>query len=103
MDDGFVVLTKDDHDADLLFHGAAKNDLLNNDFNTIMPPEIRAKKTVLLFNVDDYVYKNNEEQIKEEIRGLNSWARDEIKEVYKFPNSNTLKITFGQTLLQTKH
>lgn len=96
-DDGYGILTKDDYDADQVFQKNTLKDLHNFNFTPIVPPEIKTKKTVILFNVDEFVYENDAESIKEEIENKNSWATGEVAEVYRFPNSRTLKVTFTQT------
>lgn len=51
---------------------------------------------MLIFRVDNYTFANNEEDIKEEILTHNEWV-EEISQIYKFPNSNTLKISFNES------
>lgn len=46
--------------------------------------------------MDNYIFAHNVNEIREEIIDRNEWA-EEISQVYKFPNSNTLKITFEET------
>ena len=97
--DGFVVLTVDEHSADSLFLHDTKNELMSKDFSPIMPPEMRAKKSIIIPRVDDVIYEETVVDIGEELIRENTWMGEikEIEDVYKFPNSPTLKITFSQT------
>ena len=66
--DGFVVLTVDEHSADSLFLHDTKNELMSKDFSPIMPPEMRAKKSIIIPRVDDVIYEQNVVDIGEELR-----------------------------------
>ena len=63
----------------------------------LMPPELRAKKSVIIPGVEDVIWEYNDEGIMAEIETRNTWIRDELESVYKFPNTQTLKLTFTQT------
>ncbi|MPC43095.1 hypothetical protein E2C01_036732 [Portunus trituberculatus] len=54
--------------------------------------ELRSRRTVLCFQLDDFVYRHEVEELREEVEWVQDWAK--IQEVYKFPTSNTVKITF---------
>lgn len=96
-ENGFVVTTKDDQDTDLFFDSRTQEELGSYGFTSVTPPELKAKKSILLFKVDDYVYEKRVEDIKSELEEKNPWAKDQVEEVFKFEKSNTLKITFKQT------
>lgn len=53
--DGFVILTSLDHEADIIFDIKCHEELKQAQFTPIMPPELRAKRTVLLFGVEPHV------------------------------------------------
>ncbi len=101
--DGFVVLTINENSADCIFKKETKLDLSSHDFLPVLPPELRAKKSVIIPRVDDVVYEKNTVDIGEELIRHNSWiGEDDLEDVYKFPNSPTLKLTFTQTTLAKK-
>ena len=96
VSDGFVVITTSVNDQEKLFQGVTLNALEANGFYPQMPPELNAKRSVLLFNVDHHIYKNEEEEMKAEIESLNDWTSNQIVKIIKFQNSRTIKITFTQ-------
>ena len=101
--DGFAVLTLNEQHADNIFATDTKNELTGNDFTPVMPPDLRAKKSVIIPRVDDLIYERNVVDIGQELINENNWiSEDEIENIYKFPNSPTLKITFSLTTLAKK-
>ncbi len=52
--------------------------------------------------MDDVIYERSLDDVGEEITKINSWIRDELESVFKFPKSNTIKLTFTQTQLAKK-
>ena len=101
--DGFVVLTTNEQHADSIFKPDVKQELTRNNFIPVMPPELKAKKSVIIPRVDDLIYEWSELEIGEEITRQNSWIGEEgLEGIYKFPNSPTLKVTFTQTQLAKK-
>ena len=100
--DGFIVLTRNDQDLDLIFQGECLNNLQEENFSPILPPEIRAKRTVLIFRVDEYIYEHSEKEIIEELEQKNTWITDGIDNLYKFPKNNIIKIQFKQTAAAKK-
>lgn len=68
-----------------------------------MPPELKARKSVIIPRVDDLIYEWSTVEIGEEITSKNSWIGEEgVEGVYKFPNSPTIKLPFTQTQLAKK-
>ena len=100
--DGFAVLTVNEHHADSIFDQETKAELSQNDFNPVMPPDLKAKKSVIIPRVDDLIYEWSNVDIGEELKRQNSWIGEELEAVYKFPNSPTIKLTFTQTKLAKK-
>lgn len=95
--DGYVVLTKTDEDLHKILAQEVISEFKQHDFNPITPPEFKAKGSVILQRLDDYIYNNTVEDITTELADQNEWIGEEdIEEVYKSPRSNTLKITFQQ-------
>ena len=97
LQDGYVVLTLNDEEVDKIFQEGCKKKLEDESFTPLLPPELRAKRTVLIFNVDNQVYSHSEEEIQEEFTTRNQWLKDGINSVYKFPRNNIIKISFNQT------
>ena len=56
-----------------------------------MPMELRAKRTVLLRNVDKYIYDLPVGDLLNQLNSKNAWL--DIIDVYKIPRSSLLKIT----------
>lgn len=100
--DGFAVLTINEQHADSIFSIETKQELAQNEFTPVMPPELKAKKSVIIPRVDDLIYEWSAVQIKEELEKNNSWIGEDLETVYKFPNSSTIKITFTQTKFAKK-
>jgi len=88
----FLVIFKHNFNQDVLFsqHTIAK--LRELDCSLVEPPSLRARRTILVFRVDPYVYDEDPEDIRRDIESSN--AHSEIEEIVKFPNSRTLKIIF---------
>lgn len=102
LEDGFVVLTKDDKDADKIFQEESIRKLNGSQFYPTVPADIKARKTVLCFNVDSFIYDNLEVEIKQEMMNKNLWSENCIEQVIKFPNKNIIKIIFTQTQVALK-
>ena len=79
-----------------------KQDLAQHEFLPVMPPELRAKKSVIITRVDDVIYEHDSLAIGEELVAKNLWIGEEIESVYKFPNTSTLKLTFSHTAVAKK-
>ena len=100
--DGFTILAISEEHADKIFTREIKNRLEEEGFNPLMPADLKVKKSVILTRVDDAIYDWGEVEIAEELTEKNSWIGYELEIVYKFPNSNTIKLTFSQTQLAKK-
>ena len=101
--DGFAVITINEHHADNIFKQETKQDLASNEFSPVMPPQLRAKKSVINPRVDDVIYEKNIADIGEEIAKKNEWiCEEEIENVYKFSDSPTINLTFTQTNVAKK-
>ncbi len=101
--DGFVVLPINEHHADSIFNAEVKEQLEAHGFRPSLPPELKVKKSIILTRVEDIIYEKHILDIGEEIVKHNTWLdENSITDVYKFPNSPTIKITFTQTNLAQK-
>lgn len=96
VNDGYVVLTRNDEDLDKIFQGNCLKEIKKYDFTPILPSELRAKTTVLIFSVDD-IYSDMEKYTEHELINKNEWITEGIENIFKFPKNNMLKISFNQT------
>lgn len=97
LKDGYLVITSRDEEVDTVFNNDCADALKENDFTAVMPPDLRAKRTVLLFGIDEDAYAHSPEELINEIYRVNEYTINSIDSVYKFPNSKILKITFRTT------
>ncbi|MPC69229.1 hypothetical protein E2C01_063446 [Portunus trituberculatus] len=95
--DSFIVLTRSDEDIDSIFEKECNETLHVAGFEPILPPEMRAKRTVLVFNTDDYILSHSEDEIKQKIIHKNTWIKQGIDCIFKIPSSKILKIYFNST------
>lgn len=65
--DGFAVLTINEHFADCIFKTETKQELAHQNFTPVMPPELWARKSVIIPRVDDIIYQKSEHDIEEEL------------------------------------
>lgn len=89
-------MTDKDSELDKLFNNKTDAELQKQKFYPVIPPQLRANRSVLLFSVDNHIFQNSEEEIKQEIIKSNEWTGTSIS-VFKYPKGNTLKITFAET------
>ncbi len=92
--DGFTVLALNEENDDKIFTRVVKSRLEEDGFSPLMPAELKVRKSVILTRVDDEIYGKDEVDTEEELRVKNIWIQDELDLVYKFPNSNTIKLIF---------
>ena len=97
--DGFAVLLLNDDHANKIFEKETKKSLEDNGFTPLMPPALKVKKSIILNRLDDIIYEHNEEEIKDEIILKNEWIGDGLENIFKFPNSSTIKMTFNSAAL----
>ena len=88
----FVAHCNSDRDADIIFGNDCTIALSAIDCSAIMPMKLKVKMSVLLKKLDDHIYDHTADEVKHEINCSNQ--NYEVVEVYKFPNSKTMKITF---------
>ena len=98
ISDGYLVITRTDEDLDRLLSKDILAQLTKMDYTPITPPELKAKRTIILSRLDEFIYSNSEDTLINEIEDKNTWIdQNEITDIYKFPKSNTIKITFMQS------
>lgn len=67
VNDGFIILTNDDNELDKLFNNKTNVELENQEFNPLIPPQLQANRSIIIFDVDNHIYKKEEERIKQEL------------------------------------
>lgn len=65
-------------------------------FSTILPPELKAKRTVFIFRIEKHIFDHSGKEIEGEIIKENPWLQS-VEQINKFPNRNILKIQFTTT------
>lgn len=86
--DVFIRLTNSDNELDKISNNKTKKQLNKNQYFLQIPAELKAKRSVLIFNVDPYVYNRSEEEMIEEILIQNTWI-NKIDQIHKFPNTKS--------------
>lgn len=100
--EGFTAITRTEEDIDRIFGKEVQDELSKNNFGPVLPPEQRSKRTVLIFNIDDHIFQNTEDEIKKEMKNKNEWMQEGIDNLTKFNNKNIIKIQFSQASLAKK-
>ena len=102
VQEGFLIITSSDAELDKVFNTTTSDDLNQHNFLPQIPPELKASRSIIITSVDQHIYNNNEDVIIEDLYKNNDWIKDNIDQMYKFPNSRTLKITFNRTSITKK-
>lgn len=98
--DGVIAITCSEADSDIIFSEEIEPRLTEAGFTPVMPPELRAQRTVVCFNLDELAYDNTPEEIRAELESHHSWLK--IVGIYKFPNARTIKITCASSPMAKK-
>ncbi len=93
--DGFVVLTRSESEQDRIFSNKTDNELKKN-FVPQISLELKAKRSVFTFEVENDMFSNEEDIIKDEIEQQNYWV-GQIQQMQKFPSKIIIKLTFDET------
>ena len=100
--DAFIVLTRTDDDADKIFSTTTSELLKQTKFQPVLPPEIRAKRTIILFNTDEHIYNQTEKDLEEELVNENSFLNEGIDNIFKIPKTRIIKITLNSSVAAKK-
>ena len=98
--DGIVILTATDGDADAVFSDGILQQLRDRGYEPLLPPELKAQRTVLCFRLDELLTGFSADEMHQELERQHDWAK--IAEVYKFSRSNTIKVTFKASEMAKK-
>lgn len=99
--EGFKVICRNEQDADKILSKEAKNELGKIGLIVITPPETRAKRTIILRQLDQLIGTNSAEDIKQELETENDWIK--VEEVIKIKNyTHILKLRLEDTAMVDK-
>lgn len=80
-------------DVDIIFTPDAISKFNTVDCEPVAPPDLQAKRSLIVKRVDDCIYTQSEIAVKAELLRSNPWMF--ISSIFKFPNSKTIKVTFN--------
>ncbi|KAK8374448.1 hypothetical protein O3P69_018934 [Scylla paramamosain] len=95
---GGYIINASEKEVDTVLESAATQTLQSHGFYPILPPEIKARRTIICHKVEQTAFENTKNDIADEIENKQESAK--IQDAYKFPNNrnntsgNTLKIQF---------
>lgn len=95
--DGFVTITHEETDLYKIFNGKTDQELVKEGFTPLIPPELKAQRSIKIFNVDNHIYDHDTEEMITEIMDKNPFTSNQVQEITKPPRSKMLKITFNTT------
>ncbi len=96
------MLTRNDDEIDKIFQDKIVQDLKKNDFQPVLPPELKAKRTAIIFNTDDFIYNHTEKEMEDELLANNAWMNEGIDNIFKIPRTKIMKITFKEAAAAKK-
>lgn len=95
--DGYII-NASEREVDTVLESTMTRTLQDQGFFPILPPEIKAKRTIICYKVEQTAFEKTNNDIADEIENKQEWAK--VQEAYKFPsgrdniNKNMLKIQF---------
>lgn len=99
--EAFIAVCLEENDVDAMISVKVKDILEVNKFEVIIPPPLRARKSIVIRRLEPEIVANDERDIKHEIQNFNEWAI--IEEVVKLRNINhMLKIRFRDIAMAKK-
>ncbi len=84
---GYVVISSHKQ-QEKIFQDPIKNEFQQHEFTPVTPPELKAKRTVMAFNVNSHIYANSEEEITSELYAHNTYLKTKLT---MYLNSQTLR------------
>lgn len=99
--DSLLAICYEEKDVDAALTDNVKLNLTNHNLVPVIPPPLRAKKSVIVRRLDRDVTDNTVDDIAEEIEHGNQWAK--VEEIYKFDKiKHMLKIRFTEISMAKK-
>lgn len=74
VNDGFTIYTMTEGDLDKLFKGITDRYLESKGLTPVLPPELKAKRSVIIFNVDPHIYNKDVDDMTSEIMDKNTFT-----------------------------
>lgn len=97
---GYMIITSDDT-LEKIMEPAIKLKFTEANFEIVDPPELNAKRTLVITNIDDHILMHSDNDIKLEIERANRNIK--VTQVIKIPNaSSILKIKLDTTAMVRK-
>ena len=90
------MLCNSSDDLDTLFSPRCIPELETVGCKPILPPDLKAKRSVILRRCDDQILNQKEEDMKTEIEKQNDWV--EVKEIFKYNSSKNIQVTLSKLL-----
>lgn len=94
--------TSSEGDLDRLFNGISDKYLEKKGFTPVISPELKAKRSMIIFSVDSLVYENDDNYMANESMNKNAFTNNKITDVMKFSKAKNNKVTFGRTNIARK-
>lgn len=99
--EGFKVVCRNEQDADKILSKPAKVELQKIGLTVITPPETKARRSIIIKQLDQIIGSNSPEDIKLEIERENAWLK--IEEVVKIKNyTHILKLRLEEISMVQK-
>ena len=86
------VLCNSSEDLDTLFSSGCISEREAVGCKHILPPDLKAKRLLILRRCDDQIPNQREEDIKSEIEKQNDCVK--VQEIFKYNSSKNIKVTF---------
>lgn len=101
LNDGFKAICRNSNDADVILSAKGSKEFEKIGLQVIMPPEVRAQRSVFIRQLDKQFGEHTPDQIKQEIEFHNEWIK--IDEVVKIKDyHHVIKIRFTDTAITDK-
>ena len=97
----FTALCNEKYDSKIL-RSEIKDKLLKKGIQVQTPMEMKAKKTIFLRRLDRHVGQHSSQEIEEDIRRCNNWAKEVIVNKIK-DYTHVLKLEFETLKKQIRH
>ena len=91
------VLCNSEEDLDAIFSETCISKLCTVGCKPVLPPDLKAKRYVILRRCDYQMLNKKEEDIKSEIEKQNACIRE--RDIFKYENSKSIKVTFEKKLM----
>ena len=99
--DGYKAICRNNDDADKILSNLGVAEFAKIGITVVTPPEIRAKRSVFIRQLDSSFGKHTAEEIKTELEDKNEWAK--VEEVIKISTyTHVLKVRFAETAMADK-